>query len=107
MVAKLHKCQLGHGDIKPFNFLKGSTATPVQAIDLQALVQLNTRECAAWHDITNLQARSDGSQHAPSASGLGMLLKRLSRGKQLMGPVQAQTHKRPGLLSCKMEPIHS
>ena len=83
MVAKLHKCQLGHGDIKPFNFLKESTATPVQAIDLQALVQLNTRECAAWHDMIVLQDRPDGSQHASSASGLVMLLKLLSCRKQL------------------------
>eukprot|EP00891_Asterochloris_glomerata_P009392 jgi/Astpho2/9392/fgenesh1_pg.00145_%23_17_t len=42
VTVKLHKSQLGHGDIKSINFMKENTDTPVQAIDLQALVQLHT-----------------------------------------------------------------
>ncbi len=95
VTSKLHKCQLGHGDIKSANFLKESTATPVQAIDLQAVVQLDTRECAAWHDI--ISESCWGCRQLPERTFCGrtpVAVEEPVLQKAAEGPVQAQTKKR-------------
>ena len=106
VTVKLHKSQLGHGDIKSINFMKENTDTPVQGIDLQALVQLHTCECAAWHNRILKVSISMVIVALPSMHHLQagcFAVATLSCSKQLRCHMQASKHNRLCLPLCNMD----